>query len=74
MLTLLQRFAAGRGLFRGSRRWTQIWVLILVIRGLQRIRRGKPQVAFSYEISPGEMLLIAGDGREPRILGGTLSD
>lgn len=74
MLTLLQRFAAGRGLFRGSRRWTQVWLLVLVLRGVQRLRRGKPQVAFSHTIKPGDTLLIAGDGGEPRILGGTLPD
>ena len=74
MLTLLQRFAAGRGLFGGSRRWTQIWILVMVIRLVQRIRRGRAQVAFSYTIEPGETLLIAGEGREPRILGGTLPD
>jgi len=70
MLTLLQRFAAGRGLFGHRRRWTQLWLLIVVVRFVRRIRRSKPKVAFSYAIQPGETLLIAGDGREPKVLGG----
>ena len=70
MLTLLQRFAGARAVLGRSRRWTQLWLLVVVLRRLRRMRKGRPQVAFSYEIRPGDTLLIAGDGPEPRIVGG----
>ena len=70
MLTFVRRRAAVRGPLGGSRSWTAVWALLVAVRLLRRFARGKEEVVFSHRIQPGETLLIAGDGREPRVLGG----
>ena len=70
MLTFLRRRATVRGPLGGSRSWTVLWAVLLGARLWRRFVRGREEVVFSHEIKPGETLLIAGDGREPKVLGG----
>jgi hypothetical protein len=71
MLRHLRRRAVLRGPLGGSREWTLVWAVLLSVRLLRRLTRPKPEVVFSQAIRPGESLLISGDGREPRIIGGS---
>jgi hypothetical protein len=70
MFRLLRRRATVRGPLGGSRSWTLVWALLFGARLVRRFTRGKEEVVFSHEIQPGETLLIAGEGREPRVVGG----
>jgi hypothetical protein len=71
VLSYLRKRATLRGPLGGSRGWTTVWAVLLGVRLLRRLTKPKPEIAFSQTLRPGESLLISGDGREPRIIGGT---
>lgn len=54
----------------GNRRWTMVWALLFALRLVRRLTRPKPEVLYSEKLQPGQTLLISGDGREPRVIGG----
>jgi hypothetical protein len=70
MVAFVRKRAVRRGPLGGSREWTIVWAVLLSARLLRRLTKAKPEVVFSQAIKPGESLLIAGDGGEPRVIGG----
>ena len=70
MLTFLRRRATLRGPLGGSRHWTVLWVVLISARLIRRFTTGKGEVVFRHELKPGDSLVIAGDDRTPRIIGG----
>jgi hypothetical protein len=70
VIAFLRRRATVRGPLGGSRQWTLVWAILLGMRLLRRFTKHQPKVVFSEELQPGESLLISGDDREPRIIGG----
>lgn len=68
--SFLYRQAQVRGLLGGSRPWTILWGVLLAKRLLGRLLRDEPEIVYSEELAPGETLIISGEGRDPRILGG----
>ena len=71
MIKLLRRRATLRGPLGGSRQWTIVWAVLFALRLLRRLTKPKPEIAYSETLLPGQSLLISGDGREPRIIGGS---
>jgi hypothetical protein len=67
---LLYRQAQMRGLLGGSRPWAILWAVLALRRLLKRVLRDEPEVVYREELQPGETLVISGEGREPRVLGG----
>jgi len=68
--SLLYRQAQLRGLVGGSRPWTILWAVLATRRLLKRLLRDEPEVVFSEELLPGEVLVISGEDRVPKVLGG----
>ena len=68
--SLLYRQAQLRGLVGGSRPWTILWAVLATRRLLKRLLRDEPEVVYSEELLPGEVLVISGEDRTPRVLGG----
>jgi hypothetical protein len=73
LISYLRRRAAIRGPLGGSRGWTRLWIVLLAFRLLKRLTTSKPEVVFTHELKPGESLLLSADGREPRVIGGNVS-
>lgn len=71
MFGYLRRRAALAGPLGGSRRWTIVWAVLVAARLLRRLTKPKDEVVFSEKLLPGQSLLISGDDREPRIVGGS---
>jgi hypothetical protein len=67
---LLYRQAQVRGLLGGSRPWTILWAVLATRRLLKRLLRDEPEVVYSEELRPGETLIISGEDRQPKVLGG----
>lgn len=70
MLSYLRRRATVAGPLGGSRQWTFVWAVLVAARLLRRLTKPKEEVVFSERLRPGESLLISGDDREPRVIGG----
>ena len=70
MLQYLRRRATLAGPLGGNRRWTIVWAVLLALRLFRRLTKAKPEILYSEKLRPGESLLISGDGREPRVIGG----
>ena len=68
--SLLYRQAQLRGLVGGSRPWTILWAVLATRRLLKRLLRDEPEVVYSEELLPGEVLVISGEDRVPKVLGG----
>lgn len=70
MFSYLRKRATMAGPLGGSRQWTIVWAVLVGARLLRRLTKPKVEVVFSETLQPGESLLISGDDREPRIVGG----
>lgn len=71
MFRYLRRRATLAGPLGGSRQWTILWAVLVAARMLRRLTKPKEEVVFSETLLPGQSLLISGDDREPRIIGGS---
>ena len=58
MLRFLTRYGTTRGLLGGSRAWTVVAVIGWSLRILKRGRVTGPEVVFSEQLRPGEILEI----------------
>lgn len=70
MFRYLRRRSMLAGPLGGNRRWTLVWALLVGIRLFRRLTHPKPEIVYSEKLEPGESLLISGDGRAPRVIGG----
>ncbi len=62
----VQRRALRLGILGGSPWWTTVWVLLVGLRVLRRLRSSRPEVLFRTRVSPGESLVVRGVASEPR--------
>lgn len=70
MIKYLRRRSMLAGPLGGSRHWTLLWALLVAARVFRRLTRPKPEILYSEKLLPGQSLVISGDGREPRVVGG----
>ena len=71
MLSYLRKRATLRGPLGGSRQWTIVWAVLLSVRLLRRLTKAKPEILLTETVRPGEVLMISGIDREPRVIGGS---
>jgi hypothetical protein len=70
VLRELRRRLLLSGPLSGNRRWTYLWLIVMSLRLLNRMRHPTPEVVFSEKLKPGDSLMISGVDREPRVIGG----
>ena len=67
MFTWLRRIGISRGLLGGSRAWSAIGTVALVVEVLKRLSGSEPKVVYQKKLKPGQSVLISHDA-EPRVV------